>query len=187
MSTFRLLQQIGVMLSVLIASLMSVSAQVQYPAPTDLTATAQGGANGMAGYVVLTWKGITSAPTPLKYYVYQASGETEDVTKFTKVAAIPHSANTRENTYTATIQGLKAGVYTFFVKGYWDGGTEGPRSLIKVVEVKGTVTKGLRFVSAPVLTGTVTKAYYYDANAESDNSATISYVLVSGPQGMTIN
>lgn len=187
MSTFRLLQRIGIMLSVLVASVMSVSAQVQYPAPTDLTATAQGGANGMAGYVVLTWKGITSTPTPLKYYIYQASGETEDVTKFTKVAAIAHSANTRENTYTATIQGLKAGVYTFFVKGYWDGGTEGPRSVIKVVEVKGTVTKGLRFVSAPVLTGIVTKAYYYDANAESDNPATISYVLVTGPQGMTIN
>jgi hypothetical protein len=187
MRTFRLLQRIGMMLSVLIASVMSVSAQVQYPAPTDLTATVQGGANGSIGYVVLTWKGITSDPAPLKYTVYQASGETEDVTKFTKVAAIPHNANTRENTYTATIQVQKVGVYSFFVKGYWDGGTEGPRTAIKVVEVKGTATKGLRFVSAPVATGTTTKPYYYSAKAESDNPAKITYTLVAGPQGMTIN
>lgn len=187
MSTFRLLQRIGMMLSVLVASVICVSAQVQYPAPTELTATVQGGANGTPGYVVLTWKGITSDPAPLKYNVYQATGQTEDVTKFTKVAAIPHSANTRENTYTATIQGLKSGVYTFFVKGYWDGGAEGARTAVKVVEVSGVVTKGLRFVSSPVTTGTTTKSYLYDANAESDNPATISYVLVSGPQGMTIN
>lgn len=187
MSTFRLLSRIGVMLSVLVASVMSIYAQVQYPAPTELTATVQGGANGMPGYVVLTWKGITSDPAPLKYLIYQASGQTEDVTKFTKVAAIPHSANTRENTYTATIQGLKTGVYTFFVKGYWDGGVEGSRTAVKVVEVKGTTTSGLRFVSTPVLTGTPAKVYEYDANAESDNAATISYVLVNGPQGMTIN
>lgn len=187
MRTFRLLQQIGMMVSVLVASVMSASAQVRYPAPTELTATVQGGANGTAGYVVLTWKGITKDAAPLKYTVYQASGETEDVTKFTKVAAILHNSKALENTYTATIQGLKAGVYSFFVKGYWDGGIEGPRTAIKVVEVKGTVTSGLRFVSAPVLTGTTTKAYEYDANAESDKLATISYVLVAVPQGMTIN
>jgi len=185
MCSFRLLQHFGMMLTLLVAFVANVAAQ-QLPAPTDLTATVQGGANGASGYVVLTWKGVTS-PAPLKYYVYQASGETEDVTKFSKVATIPHSANNRENVYTATIQGLKAGVYTFFIRGYWDGGAEGLRSAIKVVEVKGTATSGLRFVSAPVLTGSTTKVYVYDANAESDKSATISYVLVAGPKGMTIN
>lgn len=185
MSTFRLLQRIGVMLSVLVAS-VAVSAQT-LPPPTNIKATYQAGANGTVGYVVVTWNGITSTPTPLKYYVFQASGQTEDVTKFTKVAAIAHSANTRENAYSTTVQGLKAGLYTFFVKGYWDGGTEGPRTAIATVEVPGTQTNGLRFVSSPVLSGSTSKVYEYDVNAESDNPATISYVLVAGPQGMTIN
>jgi hypothetical protein len=185
MSSFRLLQHFGMMLTLIVAFVANVAAQ-QLPAPTELTATVQGGANGASGYVVLTWKGVTS-PAPLKYYVYQASGETEDVTKFNKVATIPHSANNRENVYTATIQGLKAGVYTFFIRGYWDGGAEGLRTAVKVVEVKGTVTSGLRFVSTPVGTGSTTKVYVYDANAESDKSAAISYVLVAGPKGMTIN
>ena len=187
MGSFRLFTKIGLVLTALLAFVVSNHAQQQYPAPTDLVVTVQGGANGSAAYAVLTWKGITAAPTPLKYTIWQASGETEDQTKFTKVATIPHSANTRENTYTATIQGLKAGVYTFFVKGYWDGGIDGPRSVIKVVEVKGTVTSGLRFVSNPVTSGSTTRVYEYDANAESDKSAAITYVLVAGPQGMTIN
>ena len=186
MSTFRLLQRIGMMLSVLVASFVGAGAQI-LPAPTNIKATYQAGANGTVGYVVVTWNGITATPSPLKYNVYQASGQTEDVTKFTKVAAIPHSANTRENAYSAAIQGLKAGLYTFFVKGYWDGGTEGPRTAIATVEVPGTQTKGLRFVSSPVLSGSTSKVYEYDVNAESDNPATISYVLVAGPQGMTIN
>lgn len=165
---------------------LSLTAQMQYPSPTGLTATYTGSANGLSGYVVLSWNGIADyTPLPGKYSVHQAAGITEDMTKFEMIGTVLHNANNRENRYSFTIQTIKAGTYTFFVRGIWPG-AEGPRSAIVTLEVKTPDAPVIRFVSTPVTSGIVGKAYYYQTKVETSASGPVTYKIVSGPDGMTI-
>jgi hypothetical protein len=169
-----------------LSSALSMTAQTQYPSPTGLTATYTASANGLSGYVVLSWNGIADfTPLPGKYSVHQASGITEDMTKFAMIGTVLHNAGNRENRYSFTIQTIKSGTYTFYVRGLWTNG-EGPRSAIVTLEVKTPDAPVIRFVSLPVTSGFVGKAYYYQTKVETSAPGPVTYKIVSGPDGMTI-
>ena len=169
-----------------LSSALSMTAQTQYPSPTGLTATYTASANGLSGYVVLSWNGIADyTPLPGKYSVHQASGITEDMTKFAMIGTVLHNAGNRENRYSFTIQTIKSGTYTFYVRGLWTNG-EGPRSAIVTLEVKTPDAPVIRFVSVPVTSGFVGKAYTYQTKVETSAPGPVTYKIVSGPDGMTI-
>ncbi|MBU3678196.1 MAG: hypothetical protein FGM32_01125 [Candidatus Kapabacteria bacterium] len=169
-----------------LSSALSLTAQTQYPSPTGLTATYTASSNGLSGYVVLSWNGIADyTPLPGKYSVHQASGITEDMSKFAMIGTVLHNAGNRENRYSFTIQTIKSGTYTFYVRGLWTNG-EGPRSAIVTLEVKTPDAPVIRFVSVPVTSGFVGKAYEYQTKIETSATGPVTYKLVSGPDGMTI-
>ena len=169
--------------------MMSIAALAQMlPAPTNVTATYTTGAANTGGFITVAWSGVTDAAgnaIASKYNVYQASGITEDETKFEKVGSVEHNAGNRENRYTFAVQGPKVGWYTFFVRAYFTNG-EGPRSAIAKVEVKATDAPVIRFVSSPVGSALVGKPYYYQTKIETSAPGPVTYKLDAGPDGMTI-
>lgn len=186
MNISHAIQRLVIAVLAVVSSTLALTAQIQYPAPTGLTATYTAGANGSSGYVVLSWNGIADyTPLPGKYSVHQASGITEDMSKFAMIGTVMHNAGNRENRYSFTIQTIKAGTYTFYVRGQWTNG-EGPRSAIATLEVKTPDAPVIRFVSVPVTSGFVGKAYYYQTKVETSASDPVTYKLVAGPDGMTI-
>jgi hypothetical protein len=174
---------------VAIGVMMSIAAIAQVrPAPTNVTALYTTGAANAGGFVTVSWSGVTDpAGNALasKYTVYQASGITDDATKFEKVGSVEHNSGNRENRYTFVVQGLKAGWYTFFVRAVYSEG-DGPRSSIAKVEVKTTETPVIRFISSPIGSGIVGKPYYYQSKVEASANGPVTYKIVAGPEGMTI-
>ncbi|MBU3699637.1 MAG: hypothetical protein FGM33_06440 [Candidatus Kapabacteria bacterium] len=169
------IQRIFSAFAALIIGVLAVNAQM-LPVPTEVKALP--GQPGTSGSIVtVSWNGITGTDVPMKYYVYQASGVTEDKSKFVRIATIPHSPNTRENRYSFTAQIAKAGTYTFYVSAYWEKTGEGERSAIATAEVKQVETPVIRFVSAPVTLGSVGKAYVYQTKVETSASGPITYKL----------
>ncbi len=173
-STHAVQRFFGVIAALLIG-IASAGAQVR-PVPTEVKAVA-GQSNLSSSVVTVSWNGITGSSTPMKYYVYQASGVTEDKSKFVRIATVPHSQNTRENRYSFAVQGVKAGTYTFYVSAYWENGGEGERSSIATVEVTQSEAPVIRFVSAPVSSGAIGKAYTYQTRVETSASGPITYKL----------
>jgi len=172
--------------AVIATGFLGLTAQ-ERPAPMEFNAKLISSPNTVS-YVLLSWIGIKGEDLPQAYNIYQASGQTEDVTKFDKVGSVAVDPKTppRENIYTFSVKNLKAGVYTFFVKGVW-GKDEGPRTRVKVVVIDGKVEAKIWFVSKPVTTGKVGVGYEYAAKAESGLDGRIRYGLVNGPDGMTVN
>ncbi|MEN9281657.1 MAG: hypothetical protein RL594_592 [Bacteroidota bacterium] len=185
MIQYHAIQRFFTVVMFAIVGVLSLSAQA-LPTPTELTVTTLPGQNGGLATAVVAWNGIAGPDAPLKYVVYRAEGETENESKFSKVGTVPHNAGNRENRYTFTLQGVKAGTYTFFVRGYWQNG-EGPRSAIAVLEVKTPETPVIAFISAPVTSANVGKAYYYQTKIQTSASGTVTYKIVAGPEGMTIS
>lgn len=144
--------------------------------------------NAGSKYVLLGWNGIDGNDIPNAYNVYQASGETEDLTKFEKIGSVVVDPATppRENFYTYAVENLAAGTYTFFVRAVW-GNEESARTPIKVITIATTSEKKITVVSKPVQVGTVGQRYTYTVRAEANFDGTIRYGIVNGPDGMTIN
>ncbi|GIV54964.1 MAG: hypothetical protein KatS3mg039_1482 [Candidatus Kapaibacterium sp.] len=140
---------------------------------------------------VLQWapsESERSSDRPDGYYVYRASGATEDESQFTRIATVPADSSIRQ-LYTYTDQPLQAGTYTYFVTAYNSDG-ESQRSTIRVVTVPPNTPPNqlLRFVTTPPTQARVGQEYRYQARAESSvQGVTIRYQLISGPDGMTID
>lgn len=146
-------------------------------------------ANNAGGqYVMLGWFGIQGNDVPTAYNVYQAEGQTEDLTKFTKIGSVvvDPAKPPRENFYTYNVENLATGTYTFFVRAAW-GNEESARTIIKVVTLQVNTEKKVTIVSKPVQVGAAGQRYTYTVRAESNTDAKIRYGIVSGPEGMTIN
>ena len=169
-------------LVLLFVGALSLSAQVR-PVPTGLKATP----GQTSTTVIITWNGITGDPAPMKYYVYQASGITEDMSKFSRIATVAHSPNVRENIHSFVAQVAKSGTYTFYVSGFWADGGEGGRSAIATVELSKGETPVIKFVSLPVATATIGKPYTYQTKIETSATGTITYKLETSAVGMTIS
>jgi hypothetical protein len=144
--------------------------------------------NAGAQYVMLGWFGVQGNDVPDSYNVYQASKETEDITKFTKIGSVvvDPAKPPRENYYTYNVENLAAGTYTFFVRAVW-GNEESARTMIKVVTIKDKNEKKVVFVSVPVKNGSEGKRYTYPVRAETNAGTKIRYGIVNGPEGMTID
>ena len=144
--------------------------------------------NAGSQYVMLGWYGMQGSDVPDSYNVYQASKETEDLTKFTKIGSVVVDAAKppRENFYTYNVENLAAGTYTFFVRAVW-GNEESARTMIKVVTVKDKSEKKVIIVSVPVKNGSAGKRYTYPVRAETNAGTKIRYGIVNGPEGMTID
>lgn len=126
---------------------------------------------------------------PVGYYVYRATGETEDLSQFARIGTVPADTVYRRQVYTYTDQPLNAGTYSYYVTAYNSDG-ESPRSNIRVVSVPPNTPPNnyLRFVTEPPRHGQVGVEYRYQARAESSiQGIAIRYQLVSGPDGMTID
>ena len=144
--------------------------------------------NAGSQYVMLGWYGMQGSDVPDSYNVYQASKETEDLTKFTKIGSVvvDPAKPPRENFYTYNVENLAAGTYTFFVRAVW-GNEESARTMIKVVTVKDKSEKKVIIVSVPVKNGSAGKRYTYPVRAETNAGTKIRYGIVNGPEGMTID
>ncbi len=178
--------------SVLALMVLALAASAGVPSkPREFSAT--GGYTDTQGQykAVLQWmpsESENSSDRPDGYYVYRASGQTEDVSQFTRIATVPSDSSHRQ-LYSYTDQPLQAGTYTYFVTAYNSDG-ESPRSIIRVVTVPPNTPPNnlLRFVTTPPREGHVGQQYRYQARAESSlQGVTIRYQLVSGPDGMTID
>lgn len=166
---------------VLFVGMLSLQAQVR-PVPTDVKAV-QGQSNTT---VIVTWTGVAGTDAPMKYYVYQASGVTEDMSKFARIATVPHAPNVRDNRFSFVAQVAKAGTYTFYVSGYWANG-EGGRSAIATVELTQGETPVIRFTSVPVGSASLGKEYSYQTKVETSASGPVTYKLQTNAAGMTIS
>lgn len=129
------------------------------------------------------WEQETSRPTG--YYVYRATGATEDLSQYTRLATVP--AGTR--VYTYTDHPLDSGTYSYYVTAYNSDG-ESARTPIRVVTVPPNTPPNslIHFVSQPPRKGQVGTEYRYQARAETTlQGVTIRYQLVRGPDGMRID
>lgn len=167
---------------VLFLGVLSLQAQVR-PVPTDVKAV-QGQSNTT---VIITWTGIAGNDAPMKYYVYQASGITEDMTKFSRIATVEHVPGNRENRYSYVAQVPKAGSYTFYVSAFWANAGEGPRSAIATIQTTTTETPVIKFVSTPVSSALVGKTYSYQTKIETSATGVVSYKVSSGAAGITVS
>lgn len=144
--------------------------------------------NAGSQYVMLGWYGIKGNDVPDSYNVYQASKETEDLTKFTKIGSVvvDPAKPPRDDFYTYNVENLAAGTYTFFVRAVW-GNEESARTMIKVVTIKDKSEKKVIIVSVPLKNGSAGKRYTYPVRAETNAGTKIHYGIVNGPEGMTID
>lgn len=177
-----------IVLSMLVLAMGFVTAIAQQrPGPTEFQAKVLATSTGVQ-YVQLGWLGITGNDMPSGYNVYQASGQTEDLTKFEKIGTVRvDPANPpRENFYTYAVERLTAGTYTFFVRAFW-GNEESARTPIKVITLATNAEKKVTIVSKPVQVGAAGQRYTYTVRAEANFDGKIRYGIVNGPDGMTIN
>lgn len=139
-------------------------------------------------YVQLGWFASPQYPLPDAFNVYQATGQTEDMTKFTKIGSVAVDAAKppRENFFTYNVENLTTGTYTFFVRATW-GTEESARTMIKVITITDKNEKNVIIVSVPVKNGTAGSRYSYPVRAETNADAKIRYGIVNGPEGITIN
>jgi len=132
------------------------------------------------------WERETSRPTG--YYVYRATGATEDLSQYSRIATVPAGSQDPQ-VYTYTDQPLNSGTYSYYVTAYNSDG-ESLRTPIRVVTVPPNTPPNslIRFVSLPPTKGQVGVEYRYQARAETPlQGVTIRYQLVRGPDGMSID
>ncbi len=164
-----------------------IGAVAQRPGPANFMAKVVAEPNTVP-YVLLSWKNPEGEPAPTKYKVYRYAGQSEKESDFDAIGVVEVDPNKppREGVYTFMVKDLRPGPYTFFVRGYW-GDNEGARSSFKFVVVPDKPVEGkVVFVTSPKKTGEEGKVYEYDADAEA-SGGTITYSLVNGPDGMTID
>ncbi len=170
---------------VLLAGFMTAVAQ--RPAPANFMAKVIAEPNA-APYVLLSWKN-PEGDAPDKYKIYRYAGQSETESKFDDIGEVEVDPNNppREGVYTFQVKDLRPGPYTFFVRGVW-GDINGARTPFKFVNVQEKPTEGkIWFTSQPKKTGEEGAVYEYDANVEVVGNGTVTFSLLNGPDGMTID
>lgn len=137
---------------------------------------------GAAAVVVLTWYEAREGDKATEFQIFRAEGETEDLTKFTKVATVPARDGDRGK-YTWDSRDIATGTYTYFVRAINADG-ESARTAIKVLTIKEQERR-LIFVTRASNIGRVNTQYEYKARAEANFDGTVRYALMFGPDGMT--
>lgn len=135
-------------------------------------------------YVYLEWKSNSEngAGKADGYSLFMASGKTDNLNNFKKVATITNGTVFK-------IKDLNSGDYTFYLTAYNADG-ESNRTDYRMVTVPGDNTDlTIKFISQPVTTASVGKEYMYKSIAVSSISSTqVSYKLDGGaPDGMKID
>ncbi|MBS1562703.1 MAG: carboxypeptidase regulatory-like domain-containing protein [Bacteroidetes bacterium] len=185
---FSFIRTLAMAVVVLSASVVAAFAGTPLPPREYGASVVMGDQNNQI--VLLKWYATQDGPAATSFNIYQASGQTEDMTKFDKIGSVEaktQEPNTPPIKYTFEVRDLKEGTYTFYIRAVNADG-EGDRSVIRVVVIKPNVVKeSIWFVSQPTYSAFVGKPYSYKARAEANPAGTISYALVQGPDGMTIN
>lgn len=180
-SSWRLL------LLTLFLSISSYALQAAAPrTPLEFNAIVDGAPGHQV--VLLKWFAHPEGDRPTVFDIYQASGETEVLANFTKIGSVeadPQHPFPEREYITYLVTDLQPGTYTFFVKaGNADGVSERTRIRVVVLKEAGAT---LEFVTEPVKTGIAGTAYRYQARATGAVNEAVTYSLVNGPDGMTIN
>lgn len=143
-------------------------------------------ATNAAPYVILSWYEAKEGDRATRFDVYQASGQTEDLTKFDKIGskdAYPADSIKERGRYTFEVRDLAAGTYTFFVRAVNADG-ESNRTQIKVLTIQKQEDRVV-FVTEPSKTAWLNTLYEYNARAESNRDGKIVFSLMAGPDGLT--
>lgn len=143
-------------------------------------------ATNTAPYVILSWYEAKEGDRATRFDIYQASGQTEDLTKFEKIGskeAYPADSIKERGRYTFEVRDLAAGTYTFFVRAVNADG-ESNRTQIKVLTIQKQEDRVV-FVTEPPKTAWKDQLYEYNARAESNRDGRIVFSLMAGPDGLT--
>lgn len=157
--------------------------------PREFTAKGQYTNTPNVYQALLQWAASQSEnanDSPTGYYIYRATGQTEDMSQFSRIATVPSDT---QRTYVYIDSPLSAGTYTYFLTAYNNDG-ESQRTPIRVVVVPPNTPPDnvLRFVTVPPPQGRVGVQYRYQARAETSlQGVTIRYQLLQGPDGMSID
>lgn len=174
--------------------MLGVNAQAGVP-PTPREFSAKGMYTDSIGIfkAVLSWwagQWENDASRPTGFYIYRASGRTEDLSQFSRIATVEFDTSKRsQQVYSYTDYPLQAGTYSYYITAYNDDG-ESQRSPIRQVVVPPNTPPDdlLRFITEPSKRGSVGVEYRYQAQASTPlQNVTIRYQLVNGPDGMTID
>jgi protocatechuate 3,4-dioxygenase beta subunit len=122
----------------------------------------------------------------IEYAVYQASGQTEDMSQFTKIGTVQ---KTNKEKYYYTVDNLAPGSYTFFVKSVDQAGVESDRSMITVVKQKNEDNSKIKIegnIPGFLCIGENLRIEFTAMLANTEASQ-FNYELLDAPDGMTIS
>lgn len=142
--------------------------------------------NTEGAMVKLSWMTNRDGGTPTSFEVYMAEGQTEDMSKFDKIATVEAEPNTIAYNYLT--KRLEPGTYTFYIVAVnADGSSQ--RSIIKVVTIQKPDNKpAISIVSARTAEGSTEKAWEFKVKIEKKGEfKSVSFSLKEQPDGMTID
>lgn len=122
----------------------------------------------------------------VEYAVYQASGQTEDMSLFSKVGTVQR---TNKEKYYYTTENLAPGSYTFFVKSVDQGGNESDRSKITVVKQSNEDNSKIKIegnIPDFVCRGKELRIEFKGVLPNTEGSQ-FRYELLNAPDGMEIS
>lgn len=141
-------------------------------------------------YAYLSWSANRDGDAATSFDIYMAHGQTDDEAKFEKVGTVEVDPMNppREGVYTYNVTGLEKGTYTFFIKATNADGSSA-KSTIKTLQIGNNTNteKKVVITSTPVKTGKANEKYEYKVKYETNLDGTVTFELVQGPDGMTIN
>lgn len=122
----------------------------------------------------------------VEFAVYQASGQTEDMSKFSKIGTVQ---KTNKEKYYYTVDNLAPGSYTFFVKSVDQGGNESDRSKITIVKQNNEDNSKIKIegkIPEYVCRGKELRIEFKGTLANTEGSQFV-YELLNAPEGMEIS
>jgi len=122
----------------------------------------------------------------VEFAVYQASGQTEDMSQFTKIGTVQKE---NKEKYYYTVDNLAPGTYTFFVKSVDQGGNESDRSKITVVKQNNEDNSKIKIegkIPEYVCRGKELRIEFKGTLPNTEGSL-FRYELLDAPEGMEIS
>jgi len=121
----------------------------------------------------------------VEYAVYQASGQTEDMSQFSKIGTVQKG---NKEKYYYTVDNLAPGSYTFFVKSVDQGGNESERSMITVVKQNNEDQSKIKIegnIPGFLCIGENLRIEF-KASLPNTEASQFQYELLNAPDGMVI-
>ncbi len=174
---FSFPMQMAVILLALFA--LALPAKAAAPGtPRNFTASAEGNPQ----YIQLVWNANEELGKADGYYIYLASGQTDNLDKFKLYAT------QREGTKYA-VKNLEPGTYSVYIRAFNADGESDRTDFRFVVIQKANNESSVKFTTEPNRTATVGKEYVYEAKAISNDANVQVLYRLDGdyPDGMTIN